>query len=314
MTKLFDENLGSASNGHKLSVLMQKYQQYDPVYVAVSTMTARPEFREFLENIWKQYEPYADTNFIKEFKKQFSQRSWELYLGSTLLNRGQKLGRHSNTGPDIKVPFKFVDVWVEAISVEKGDGHDKVPEVENGDWTDVPEEKMLLRLTSGLMEKYMKYKTYVKNKVISPKDPFVIAIDRSPLEHTDPQVPLILKCLFAIGHQVLYLKRNKPVAQPEGSNWSARDKINKISGSNVEMLMFRDETFEGVSAVIYSDKNILNSPRDREKMGDNLTIVYNPFAKNPLPNNFFKFGESWIQVGSQVKKISSVIKPQNGRT
>lgn len=314
MSKLFDENLGSASNRRELSVLKQKYQQYDPVYVAVSTMTTRPEFRELLENIWEQYEPYADTNFIKEFKKQFSQRSWELYLGSTLLNRGLDLEKHSNIGPDLKIHSELGDIWIEAISVEKGGGNDKVPDIENGVWTDVPEEKMLLRLASGLTEKYRKYETYVKNKVISPNDPFVIAIDRSSLEHVDPQVPLILKCLFAIGHQVLYLKRNKPVAQSEGSNWSARDKINKISGSNVEMLMFRDKTFEGVSAVIYSDKNILNSPRDREKMGDNLTIAYNPFAKSPLPSNFFKFGESWIQVGSQVKKISSVIKSQNGRT
>jgi hypothetical protein len=230
------------------------------------------------------------------------------------LNRGLVLEKHSNIGPDLKIHSELGDIWIEAISVEKGGGNDKVPDIENGVWADVPEEKMLLRLSSGLTEKYRKYETYVKNKVISPKDPFVIAIDRSSLEHIDPQVPLILKCLFAIGHQVLYLKRNKPVAQSEGSNWSARDKINKISGSNVEMLVFRDKTFEGVSAVIYSDKDILNSPRDREKMGDNLTIVYNPFAKNPLPNNFFKFGKSWIQVGSQVKKISSVIKSQNGRT
>lgn len=305
MTKLFDENLGKASNRDELSVLKQKYHKYDPIYVAVSTMASRPEFREFLENIWKQYELYADTNFIQEIKKRFGQRSWELYLGSTLLNRGQKLKKHSKTGPDIKINSELGDIWIEAISVEKGGGNDKVPEVENGVWVDVPEEKMLLRLSSGLMEKYRKYETYIRNKVINPNDPFVIAIDRSSLEHVDPQVPLILKCLFAIGHQVLYLKSNKPAIQPVGSTWSARDKINKINGSNVEMLMFRDRTYEGISAVIYADKDIINSPRDLDKIGNNLIIVYNPFAKNPLPNNFFKFGESWAQDGSQVKKIST---------
>jgi len=305
MTKLFEEKLGNASNRHELSSLKQKYHQYDPVYVAISTMDSRPEFRISLEKMWKLYEPYADANFVKEFKKQFSQRSWELYLGSTLLSRGQELGKHSDIGPDIKIPSELGDVWIEAISVEKGGGKDKVPDVENGVWVDVPEEQMLLRLSSGLMEKFRKHEIYVKNKVISSKDPFVIAIDRSSLEHMDPQVPLILKCLFAIGHQVLFLKHNKREIVPVGSTWSARDKINKVNGSGVEMLMFRDKTFESVSAVIYSDKNILNCPKDRDKIGDCLVIVYNPFAKNPLPNNFFKFGETWIQDGSQVKKFST---------
>jgi hypothetical protein len=103
----------------------------------------------------------------------------------------------------------------------------------------------------------------------------------------------------------LFLKHNKREIVPVGSTWSARDKINKVNGSGVEMLMFRDKTFESVSAVIYSDKNILNCPKDSDKIGDCLVIVYNPFAKNPLPNNFFKFGETWIQDGSQVKKFST---------
>ena len=303
MTKLFNENLGTASNSTQLAKLKRKFNSYHPSYVATSTMATRPEFKIWLEAIWKQYEPYADSNFPNEFKKQFNQRTWELHLGSTLINRGYVLGSHANAGPDIKIPYQNNNVWVEAIAVEKGDAQDKVPDIKYGKAMDVPEKEMLLRLTAGLKEKHQKYLKYLKGSLIGPNDPFVIAIDRSPLEHPDAQIPLILKCLFAIGHQVLFLKREKPQPETEGSMWSAREKINKVSGSEVEMLMFTDASYEGISAVIYCPWNILNSTRDPQKMGDNFVIVHNPFAKNPLPDKFFKFGETWKQEGQQLKKL-----------
>lgn len=303
MTMLFNENLGTASNSTQLAILKRKFNLYHPSYVATSTMTTRPEFKVWLEAIWKQYEPYADSNFLDQFKKQFNQRAWELHLGSTLINRGFTLGSHNNAGPDIKIPYKSGNVWVEAIAVEKGDKQDKVPEIEYGKEIDVPEKEMLLRLTSGLIEKHRKYLKDLKGGRVGQKDPFIIAIDRSPLEHLDAQIPLILKCLFAIGHQVLFLKRDRSQPKTEGNTWSTREKVNKINGSEVEMLMFRDASFEGVSAVIYCPCNILNSPRNPKEMGDNFVIVYNPFAKNPLPDNFFKFGETWKQEGDQIKKV-----------
>jgi type I restriction enzyme S subunit len=209
MTKLFNENLGIASNRIELDKLRRKFNQYDPSYVAISTMTTRPEFREELEVLWKQYEPYADSNFPNEFKKQFNQRAWELHIGSTLLNRGYALGVHSDSGPDFRISHKNKDVWIEAVAIEKGKGKDKVPDIEDGKAMDVPEQEMLLRLTAGLIEKHRKYLSYLKNNNVSKDDPFIIAIDRSPLDHPDAQIPLILKCLFAIGHQILFLKGTK---------------------------------------------------------------------------------------------------------
>ena len=303
MTKLFSENLGTAFNRTQLAKLKRKFSSYHPSYVAISTMTTRPEFKIWLESIWELYEPYADSNFTNEFKKQFNQRAWELHLGSTLIYKGYALGSHSNAGPDINIPYKSRNVWVEAIAVEKGDTPDKVPDIVYGKAMDVPEKEMLLRLTAGLREKYRKYLNYLKDGIVAQDDPFVIAVDRSPLEHMDAQIPLILKCLFAIGHQVLYIKKDKPQPKTDGSTWSAREKVTKISGSVVEMLMFRDASYEGISAVIYCPWNILNSPRDSQKMGDNFVIVHNPFAKNPLPDKFFKFGDTWKQEGGQIKKV-----------
>lgn len=304
MAKLFDENLGVVTNSKQLKILKSKFSDYDPIYVAVSTMNNRPELRGWLENLWRQYKQYADSNFRNEFKKQFNQRAWELYLGVTLLNRGYHLGDHSNKGPDFKIPVGRSNIWMEAISVRKGDREDRVPEMEfNGKAIDVPEGEMLLRLSAGLMKKYNKYLSYRKSSIINSSEPFVIAIDRSGLEHTDPQIPLILKCLFGIGYQVLSINSGKPFSQTEGSAWSLREKVTKVSGSEVPQLLFRDSTFEGISLVVYCNNNILNCPREPEKMGDNFVMIHNPFAKNPLPENFFKFGQEWKQEGKQLMKI-----------
>lgn len=302
MHKLFDENLGSVSNSEELAQLKEKFSYYDPSYVAISAMTTRSDFRDWLDSLWKQYKPYADSNFKMEFKKQFNQRSWELYLGSTLLSRGYTLGSHSNAGPDFKIPYENKNIWIEAIAVEKGDGQDKVPNIEYGKSMDVPEKEMILRLTAGLRKKHQVYLSYLKDKLVNQQDPFVIAINRSSLEHVDPQIPLILKCLFAIGHQVLFLNRETPQTKIKNA-WSARNSINKINGSKIEMFMFGDSSFEYISAVIYCDQNILNSPKDKKQMGDNLVIVHNSFARNPLPHTFFTFGNTWTKEGSQVKNI-----------
>lgn len=303
MTKLFSEDLGTASNRLELDKLKKKFSKYDSAFVAVSTITTRSDFRNWLEFIWKQYEPYADSNFPNEFKIQFSQRAWELHLGSTLLNRGYKLRNHNSAGPDFRISYEGKNIWIEAVSVKKGEGQDKVPNIEYGKAIDAPEKEMLFRLTAGLKEKYRKYLSYLKDKIINQNDLFVIAIDRSNLEHMDAQIPLILKCLFGIGHQVLFLKKEKLQPKTEGSIWSTREKVNKISGSEVEMLMFRDSNFEGISAVIYCDQNILNSPRDPNQMGNNFITIHNPFAKNPLSDKFFNFGDIWKQEGEQLKKI-----------
>lgn len=307
MSILFNEDLGSTSNRKGLIKLQNKFSGYDPSYVSIASMDTLSGFRKWLEFVWKQYKPYSDTNFPNEFKKQFSQRTWELYLGVALLNRGYTLGEHRDVGPDFKIPLDDKNsVWIEAISVKKGDGQDKVPEIKYGKAIDVPEKEMLLRLTSGLGEKYQKYLSYLQSNIIKSNDSFVIAIDRSDLQHTDPQIPLIFKCLFAIGHQVLLINSTKPRPKTEGSNWSSREKVNKMSGNEVPMLLFRNSDFESVSAIIYCTTNILNSPRNPKYMGNNFVVVHNPFAKNPLPENFIKFGEEWKLEGDQLKKIQGV--------
>src|SRR5260370_689544 len=84
---------------------------------------------------------------------------------------------------------------------------------------DLTEDKMLLRLMNGLDKKsgVKGYCKYVKQGVVRIDDPYIIAINRSKLEHVDPQVPLILKCLFGLGDQALFTEPEKSDLKGKGS-------------------------------------------------------------------------------------------------
>jgi hypothetical protein len=160
MTKLFSENLGTIASDEELATLKRRFPEYDLGYLCQATYGIRRHDRRWMEELWQEYEPYADTHFLEDFKRQFTQRSWELYLGVTFLNRGFTLGTHQNVGPDFDLRER-VDgkrlAWVEAIAVTKGRGNDRVPDLFYGGIMSVPEEEMTLRLMNALGEKLKKY-------------------------------------------------------------------------------------------------------------------------------------------------------------
>lgn len=203
---LFSKNLGLVNTNEELASLQKQWPNYDPAYICQAASIARRQAKAWMENLWKQYEPYADRCFLEHFEQQFTPRSWELYLGATLLKHGFKLGQRQDAGPDFDVWDKSGErrlAWIEAIAVRKGKGDDRVPGMMAGVATSVPEEKMLLRLANALDEKYKKYHRDLKNGIVKGHEPYVIAINRSSLDHVDPGLPLILKVLFGIGHLTL---------------------------------------------------------------------------------------------------------------
>ena len=303
--KLFSENFGEVKTDEELASLQQQFPQYDPGYITQSAGLPRRREKEWMEKLWEQYEQYADQHFLEDFKRQFAQRSWELYLGTTLLNRGFKLGKHNSAGPDFDIQNeKGVRLaWVEAIATDKGKGNDRVPDMVYGVGSNVPEEEMLLRVTNALDKKFKKYQTEIKNKIVKENEPYVIAINRSNLDHLDPLLPLILKAVFGIGHLTLRIMVGGVRQENTESYWGRQPNIAKKSGKEVPTLFFEDEKHAGISAVIYCADNILNSPRVPEEMGENFVIVHNPLAKNPLPDGFFPFGDEHRAEASFIKKI-----------
>lgn len=304
--ELFSENLGSIKSDEELTSLKQQFPEYDLAYICQATLFDRKKVREWMERLWKQYEPYADKQFLKDFKRQFTQRAWELYLGTTFMNRGFHLGKHRAVGPDLDIRDEASGkrlVWIEAIAVEKGEGNDRVPDVVYGGVSSVPEEQMMLRLAGALEKKFKRYCSELEKGVVKDDEPYVIAIDRSALQHVDASAPLILKTLFGIGDLTITFELGDNGHKPKDVFWSELPKLDKISGKPVPMRFFLDATHAGISAVIYSHHDIINSPRVPKEMGENFLIAHNPYAKNPLLHNFFPFGDEFVVKENSVQRI-----------
>lgn len=302
--KLFSENFVEVKSDEDLNLLCNNYSNYDRGYLCQATYILRKKVRAWMEDLWTQYETYADTHFLEEFKRQFTQRTWELYLGATLLNRGFKLGLRKDDGPDFQIlnNKNSTACWIEAIAVTKGTGPDKVPELVYNGVSNIPTDEIVLRISNGLNVKYKKYLSDCEKGLIGEKEPYVIALDRSELDHVDVLLPNILKALFGVGNLALRMRvGGKPVKNPENF-WTHEPIINKRSGESVSMHFFDNLLHSGISAVIYSRDGIINSPRKLNEMGENFFIVHNPQAKNPLPSGFFPFGEEYTAKAGFIQK------------
>jgi hypothetical protein len=61
--------------------------------------------------------------------------------------------------------------------------------------------------------------------------------------------------------------------------------IEKVNKSPIRVDYFLNTDYSEISAVIYSNVDLLNCSINPEQ---SFVIVKNPFAKNPIPNGFFK--------------------------
>ena len=179
-------------------------------------------------------------------------------------------------GPDFLIEHGGKNIWIECIACEKGDGADRVPDLHYGVVQNVPSNEMLIRIASALKAKNEKYKKYLVDGIVKDADQFIIAVCRGDLGHVDAAMPLILRAVFAIGHQTLTMPRD---GSPSRSGWSTVPFIEKQNGSKVPMTFFLEKEHEGISAVIYSKDTVLNHP---DVIGDDIVVVHNKLAKNHL--------------------------------
>ena len=303
MEKLFTIDFGIARSDPELKKIQEDNSDYDPAYITASCHYRRQETKQWLEDLWSQYQEYADRNFLKEVKgAYFSQRMWEMYLACVLLEKGISLIPKGEKGPDIQIKKDGKSIWIEAVVPQSGEGRDAVPGLVYGVVSDYPEEQILLRATNSLYEKLKAYKKWRQDNIIQDGDTCIIAINLGSMSHPtlDPGIPLILKCLFAVGYLTIPIKEG----EKREPFWSERKEIYKKSGSAVGMNLFEDEESSIINVVIASNDKIINSPKKKEKMGSNFIIVRNPKTMNPLPKDIFNFGIHYHKKGNNLHPIS----------
>jgi len=272
--ELFDKDLLIIENSEELQKVKDDHPNFDGYYVASACIKER---HNKFNKLWQCFKPFADRHFLSQIKIDFHERSWEMYIGCLLKKIFPNISS-GNSGPDFVINQGEDDeIYIEAVACRHGDSADKVPElipatnIDDISINDVPEDAMLLRLASSISYKAKKYKDFIQTK----NKPYIIAVNKGALRHPDPEIPLILKCLFGFTCQC-FKKINGELVY---SGWQARDFITKNNGEQISMKFFEDKNNDFVSGIIYSPIDILNAP---DEIGNDCVLIHNPNAKNPI--------------------------------
>jgi type I restriction enzyme S subunit len=248
--------------------------------------------KEFVIKLWQDSGIFLDPKFPSKLAEQFHQHFWELYLAATLHDVSGDAGivlveQNKEEGPDILLRKNNQGIWVEAIAVTAGKGKDAVPDQAGP----VPDEQIRLRLTSAFKEKFEKYQKYITNGIVSDNDQFIIAINAAivPSARLERELPFIVRCLLPFGHELLEI--NQQTLKEVNRTHAYQGEINKKSGTKIPVTIFQQEKYGGISAVIYSCSDV---SYNNVILGDDIVVVHNPLARNPLPHDFIKRGSEFF--------------------
>lgn len=262
--------------------------------------------RKFIEELWQKYEPYADSNFQTEITISFHNRFWEMYLACSLIDQGiELLPRNKRKGPDICMKIQERIAWIEAVAPKGGAGPDALQkpilEVGKVHFSSVPEEKIILRYQSSILEKFNKYQGYIEDETVKRNDAYVIAVNgkRIPYSNLEDDIPNIIKSVlpFRDLNVIIDWESNKIV----GEEYSYRPEVKKESGASVSTRVFLDPVFSGISGILFSNSDFLNHP---PKIGKEFVFVHNPLASNPLP-------KGWLSVGREYEIKDNRLEVKN---
>lgn len=307
MDSLFTIELPLVNTDDELEKIKNTYPDCDTYFITSGCIKER---REKFDSLWNQFKTLLDENKNKIFlskikqKGQFHENTWEMYIGCLF----KKYFLDVSTSPkDEGVDFilnkdRADEIFIEAVACKKGDSADAVPDMivaenpENITVQDVPHDEMLLRLSGSINCKANKYKDFIKDK----NKPYIIAVNKGALGHPEPQIPLVLKCLFGLGYEHF----KKVGDQLVYNGWTRREFIEKENGVKISMTFFEKEENNFVSAIIYSPENILNSPKN---IGSDCILIHNPKANIPIDEKTFSFLQQWkaefVGQGLEIKKI-----------
>lgn len=191
------------------------------------------EGRTFTELLWPQFSPYADTNFLREAKDNFTERFWEMYVGCTLLDCGYEIGTPGDEGPDLYADVREERVWFEATAPSPGTGDDQVPEPVLGKATRVPDDQILLRLTGAIDAKRQHFEAAETKGITSEHDGAVICINGRNIPHSisDYWPHRIVRAVFPIGYPTVTV--GPETSEAVDSGFDLRPHLEKASGTEI---------------------------------------------------------------------------------
>ncbi len=268
----------------------------DPVFrsYAQSQHPLAIQARMFVDELWREYEPYADPHFAREMRSDFNARFWEMYLTCTLLGKSYTVipKQTKAEGPDIKIAYASTTIWIEAVTPTGGDvgRPDSVPSLIMGVAQQVPDDQMILRYRSAIHDKYNdKYFKYLENGTIRSGDCYIIALNggRLPWHGSDLHIPRIVRSVLPFGWPQVTFDTSSHENKVVNRGYQYRPSLRKASGSEVDTDIFTKPEYQHISAVMFSNVDVANPT---PVMGEDFIIVRNPLAPRQLPDDFPKVG------------------------
>jgi hypothetical protein len=237
------------------------------------------------EQLWCEFEPFADEHFLIEVRRNFNSRFWEMYLAVTLRRLGYDI-HCPKPGPDVGILVEGNRVWFEAVAPKAGDPDfpDSVPDLAFGQMNWVPNEKIVLRYLNAIQKKLTEqYPRWLLSGAVSDRDAFLVAINPRDIPHDmwDTIPPRIVQAAFPVGAPYVSIDGRTGNKLREG--YQHRIAITKSGGAQVPTGAFMHESGIALSGLLCSRVDAANQP---EEMGGNFQLVPNPLARVQMPHSF----------------------------
>lgn len=255
------------------------------------------EGREHCEDLWRDFEPLADANFLTEFPVHLHERWFEMYLTVALMRAGLTV-ECRKPGPDILLTVNSQRIWIEASCATAGTEGlpDSVPAPvyaragEQPKVTNRPTGQMALRIRNTLSTKEAIFRGYREAGIVEPGDAAVIAINVHSVHNLwADMADLMMRSLYGVGDLMLSIDRETgTIVDQRHQQLASISK--KSTGAAVGVQPFIDGSISHVSAVIGSRADAVNLPR---RLGDDTTLFPNLTAATPWPVGAIPLGEEW---------------------
>jgi len=290
-----------------LGSFFQPGQANDPDYVELRDVPDLAEARRFVEELWAEYEPFADRHFLADARNHLLQRLWEMYLGVTLMRKGFSLKKVSDEGPEFYFMAGEKRVWIEAVAPGPGTGADAVPESLPLQASIVPLRQIHLRLTNALAEKLKKYNAALKKGIVTVSDHYVVAISCRGIPDAVRAVDLpdVIRGYLPFGFPIVTIDLETRAIV--NSSFQYRDQVTKSSGAPVSTRSFLDPKYAGISGVLCS--RVCPTVHVEVEMGGDFEFLHNPLASQPIGKSVFSFCRQYFLEGQTLQTLEPKASP-----
>ena len=275
----------------EFEVYKKNHPEFDPEYILQHCYVHRQKTRNWLESVWEIYKEYAEPDFLLHLREQdsFHPFSWQMYLASVVLEKGYRLQPNNGIGPDLQIKIDDKNIWIEAVRTTPGNDETAAGLPGSGAIYDGLDPRVA-RISNALTEKHKKYVEKYCSTVCNENEPFIIAINGSQT-NTLNESRAAEATVYGRGNDII---RRMSDGEMKGGFYEPRESftINKENGQVViPTNYFCNDSYKEISGIIYCEEHIINAHNNGDTPEDNLYLLLNPYAINPIDPDKLKIGK-----------------------